>query len=188
MAIASPSAPMWAHLLRYPASLFERFENRQRVHPEFRDGEHAVGAGTLPRGIPMREFSNVDGRRWRVWAVQPDTVLGERRERERRERERRVAGAERALGAPGTPRRSVSDRRVAPGGRPSAANLLPGRWRGGWLVFEALPTIGEHASPWDVEVRRLVPIPPCWDTCSETALQGYFAQASTRLLRPNDAG
>jgi len=129
--------------------------------------------------MSVREFRSPDGRQWRVWAVRPNTVMSERRQRDRR-----VAPVDSLDDPPVLERRRLPDRRVADGarsrGRPG--ELLPDRWRDGWLVYEEVPRTPGASAP--RETRRLAPIPPQWESCSEAELAEQLARASVsrRLL------
>lgn len=117
-----------------------------------------------------REITGPDGRRWRVSAVRPQDVLGERR----RGAERRVTPVEALADPPVLQRRTGIDRRVYVERRHALPGaLLPQGWSDGWLLFEAV------GRPGDVpEVRRRAPIPADWSTLSDEALARELARAT----------
>jgi len=122
--------------------------------------------------MSVREFRAPDGRRWRVWAVRPNSAITERRRMDRR-----VTPVEALDDPPVLERRRSGNRRQRPRSRPG--ELLPDRWRDGWLVYEDVSTAtGDH------EMRRLAPIPPQWESCSEADLATHLARAivSWRLM------
>lgn len=100
--------------------------------------------------MALREFAGPDGVHWQVWNVQPARTFSPVRSGQ----ERRV------LETPGfrPERRSGSDRR--------RLSLTTGLERG-WLCFESAS-----------EKRRLTPMPPDWETCSEEQLGRYAGQAN----------
>jgi hypothetical protein len=116
-----------------------------------------------------------DGRRWRVTAVRPQDVLGERR----RGADRRVTPVESLLDPPVLQRRTGDDRRVFVERRHALPGvLLPQAWHDGWLLFEAV------GAPADApEVRRRAPIPDGWTTLPDAALALELSRAS-RPSRP----
>jgi hypothetical protein len=122
----------------------------------------------------FRTFLAPDGRRWRVWLVQPNARMGERRQPV----DRRQTPVEEVLDPPLIERRRSAERRITP-----SAGLrvtpLPEVWRRGWLVFE--PEDAEAAGP--ARRRRLAPVPECWRTCADEALTALWAGAepSTRV-------
>lgn len=99
--------------------------------------------------MALRRFVDADGRAWEAWHVRPLQAH--------------------------TPVRSGEDRRARPGDQ-----FHPDRRGGpdrrtqpfnpalayGWVVFE---TPGEK--------RRLVPAPPEWDDCPDTALEQFWRRA-----------
>ncbi|MGZ8378192.1 MAG: hypothetical protein ACXWZS_14725 [Gemmatirosa sp.] len=115
-----------------------------------------------------------DGGRWRVTAVRPQDVLGERR----RGDDRRVTPVESLLDPPVLQRRRGDDRRVFTERRHALpGQLLPREWHDGWLLFEAL------GGPADTrDVRRRAPIPEGWATLPDAALALELSRAS----RPRD--
>jgi hypothetical protein len=123
--------------------------------------------------MPVREFHSPDGRLWRVWAVRPNGFGSDRRRQERR-----VTPVEALIDPPVIQRRRGADRRVAADGsrgRSRPGDLLPGQWREGWLVFDDGPPDGSHGG--HHEMRRLAPIPPRWESCSEAELAVLLARA-----------
>jgi hypothetical protein len=115
-----------------------------------------------------RRFYTSDGQRWRVWAVRPGTVAGERRRTERRD----PARLQRTVEPPLIERRRTRDRR-APGDRPThfrLSHVLPEAWRDGWLVFE--PADNALDTP-----RRLPAVPSDWQECDDRQLEEYFERA-----------
>ena len=132
--------------------------------------------------MSVREFQSPDGRRWRVWAVHPNAAIAERRRVERR-----VTPVEALDDPPVLERRRSPDRRAA-GTRPRRpGELLPDRWREGWLVYEEL----SDAPAGRRETRRLAPIPAQWETCSEAELAVQLARATLaqkNLGTPRSAG
>lgn len=115
-----------------------------------------------------RTFLAPDGRRWRVWLVQPSGRSGERRQGG----ERRQTPVEEVADPPLLERRRSEDRRTTPSA-PTRVAPLPDPWREGWLVFDTGDRVGEagHAR------RRLAPIPACWSECSENELGALWARA-----------
>ena len=133
--------------------------------------------------MPAREFRSPDGRRWRVWAVKPDEVgravrigvVGERRRRERR-----GTPIEALADPPVLQRRGSAERRVgAATARRAVADVLPAPWCEGWLVFRSAPEAPYHPR----ETRRLAPIPPCWDGCSDEELARHLREAAPSAAR-----
>ena len=124
--------------------------------------------------MSVREFRAPDGRRWRVWDVRPNDEAGERRRTDRR-----VTPIESLDDPPVLERRHGIDRRAAGATRPRMrpGDLLPDRWRDGWLVYEDVSSDGH-------ETRRLAPIPPQWESLSEAELAARLEHAvvSKRLL------
>ena len=117
-----------------------------------------------------REITGPDGRRWRVTAVRPQDVLGERRQGG----ERRTTPIEALADPPVLQRRAGIERRVRAELRHALPGaLLPEDWRDGWLLFEALgaPT----AAP---DVRRRAPIPTGWTSLPDEALARELARAT----------
>jgi hypothetical protein len=111
-----------------------------------------------------------DGRRWRVTAVRPQEVLGERR----RGPERRVTPVESLLDPPVLQRRHGDERRRVDEQRHALPGaLLPEAWHDGWLLFEALGGSDESR-----EVRRRAPIPDNWAALGDAALAQELARAS----------
>jgi hypothetical protein len=109
--------------------------------------------------MALREFSDGEGRGWRVWNVHPARGYSSSRAGgERRRRAGAYAGEERR----GHERRHLT-------------LTLPGLERG-WLCFEA----GE-------EKRRMSPIPDDWESCPPERLDAYRARAtpvkSRRIVR-----
>ena len=123
--------------------------------------------------MAVRIFTDSAGTQWTTWAVRPQWER--RRGADRRSgRDRRTHalalpwhGIRRAEQRRAAERRGTSERRLTPGAR---AAILPGLEHG-WLCFEG-----------DGMRRRLVPIPPDWETCDTSALEEYHRQATpTRL-------
>ena len=110
-----------------------------------------------------RTFTDALGMEWDVWEVHPQ--LAERRTRERRGR-----------GAAAQPSRVARDRRLLRDRRRHAVAEVRLRitdgFERGWLVFQSA-----------VEKRRLAPIPPHWDECSETLL-GDLCDRATPVGEP----
>jgi hypothetical protein len=127
---------------------------------------------TAVRASPMlvRRFHTSDGSPWRVWAVRPATVFGERRLGERR-----LGGSTRGLPV-GRERRTGVDRRSGQANSdwPRQSHVLPAQWQGGWLVFE--PDSSMSSAPSE-QLRRLAPIPADWETCADSTLTRYFEEA-----------
>ena len=96
-----------------------------------------------------RTFTDAAGTEWDVWEVHPQ--LAERRTTQRRER------------AANQPPRAVRDRRVLRdrrrGGPAEVRTKISEGFERGWLVFQSVD-----------EKRRLAPIPPHWDECTEARL------------------
>ncbi len=114
-----------------------------------------------------RRIRDEQGRSWRVTAVRPDDVLGERR---LTADDRRVTPIESLLDPPVLQRRAGRERRVASEPRHTApGTLLPPAWRDGWLMFES-----------DDEVRRLAPIPSGWAAMADAELAGLLPRAARR--------
>ena len=114
-----------------------------------------------------REVRDAQGRPWRVTAVRPNDVLGERR---LTADDRRVTPIESLLDPPVLQRRSGRDRRVANERRHALPGaLLPPAWRDGWLMFES-----------DEEVRRLAPIPSDWTDMADAELAGLLPRSARR--------
>ena len=129
-------------------------------------------SATRSPAIGGREITAADGRRWRVTAVRPQDVLGERRHGE----ERRTTPIEALADPPVLQRRAGEERRVHSELRHALPGmLLPEDWRDGWLLFEA---IGAPGDPPDV--RRRAPIPDGWATLPDDVL----ARELTRATRP----
>lgn len=86
-------------------------------------------------GMPLREFTDSTGRRWRVWDIRPEQMHAATRAEDHLQ---------------------------------SVIN--------GWLAFE--PATGG-------EKRRLAPIPPRWDSATETELEAMLERAeSSRIEGP----
>jgi hypothetical protein len=120
--------------------------------------------------MSVREFQSPDGRQWRVWAVRPNSAISERRRSDRR-----ITPVESLEDPPVLERRRSSDRRAAGSrARSRPGELLPDRWRDGWLVYEEVPAVPRGLP----ETRRLAPIPPQWESCSEAELAEQLARAS----------
>jgi hypothetical protein len=136
--------------------------------------------------MSVREFRSPDGRLWRVWAVQPQGFTGRGmrvggdQAGDRRRGDRRQTPVETLEDPPILQRRRAPDRRIrkAAGVHRSPAELLPARWRDGWLVFEPVDmhSHGDRAR----ETRRLTPIPECWDGCSDAELAEHLCVAAAR--------
>ena len=107
-----------------------------------------------------RVFRDSRGVEWQTWDVVPQLT-------ERREIERRM----RRVPVPHADRRRDSDRRLINGRRPALTAGLDN----GWLCFEG-----------SLEKRRLTPIPPDWQRCSDAQLEKY-CQAAKRAPRPSTA-
>lgn len=131
---------------------------------------HPSTSATRSTAIGGREITGADGRRWRVTAVRPQEVLGERR----RGTERRTTPIDTLEDPPVLQRRTGDERRVHAELRHAMPGmLLPEDWRDGWLLFEA---IGAPGDPPDV--RRRAPIPEGWATLPDDALARELARAS----------
>ena len=114
-----------------------------------------------------RRVRDAQGRTWRVTAVRPNDVLGERR---LTADDRRVMPVEDLLDPPVLQRRKGRDRRVANEPRHATPGaLLPPNWREGWLMFES-----------DEEVRRLAPIPDDWTSMADAELAGLLPRTARR--------
>lgn len=97
--------------------------------------------------MPHRNFRAADGHVWEVWEVIPG---GWRDQERRRAADRRSANP---IIAPKIERRSGKDRR-------SPSPLVHGELAGGWLAFESRG-----------EKRRLAPVPPDWESFSDSQLE-----------------
>lgn len=118
----------------------------------------------------VREITGSDGRRWRVTAVRPQDVLGERR----RGTDRRATPVEALDDPPVLQRRRGAERRVYVEHRHAMPGLLlPEDWRDGWLLFEA---VGAPGDPPDL--RRRAPIPANWTSLPDEALGRELARAT----------
>jgi hypothetical protein len=132
--------------------------------------------------MSTREFRSPDGRRWRVWAVQPDALgrairigaVGERRRRERR-----LASAEAPADRLIFRRRRIERRVAAATARRAPSDVLPAPWCDGWLVFRSDPAPADGAR----ESRRLAPIPAGWDALSEEELARLLQEAAPPATR-----
>ena len=114
-----------------------------------------------------RRVRDAQGRSWRVTAVRPNDVLGERR---LTAADRRVTPIESLFDPPVLQRRSGRERRVANERRHALPGaLLPPAWRDGWLMFES-----------DDEVRRLAPIPSDWTGMADAELAGLLPGSTRR--------
>ncbi len=115
-----------------------------------------MGLAVNPKAKPMslRNFRDSEGGDWQVWDVLPHS----RRQAERRRADRRRYPPP-AYGGP--ERRVRADRRVR-----SPQLLTPGL-ESGWLCFETAS-----------EKRRLTPIPPQWESCSDEELERFCRNAS----------
>lgn len=114
-----------------------------------------------------RRIRDAQGRTWRVTAVRPNDVLGERR---LSADDRRVVPVESLLDPPVLQRRKGRDRRVVSEPRHALPGaLLPPDWRDGWLMFES-----------DEEVRRLAPIPSNWTSMADAELAGLLPPRTAR--------
>ena len=115
----------------------------------------------------VRHFTAPDRTTWRVWAVRPAVVLGDRRHADDR---RVLADDDEAADPPILERRRGADRRQvgAAAGHRRGTRVLPQQFHEGWLVFEADRS---------TDVRRLAPIPGDWEECPEAALGEYLARA-----------
>lgn len=124
--------------------------------------------------MSVREFQTPDGERWRVWAVRPNHIIGERRRDDRR-----ITPVESLDDPPVLERRLGVDRRHGDARRRRAlpGTLLPDAWQEGWLVFER--TGDGHRTRATPETRRLAPIPDCWDRCSPEDLADHLRDATT---------
>jgi hypothetical protein len=134
--------------------------------------------------MSVREFQSPDGRQWRVWAVRPNSAITERRRLDRR-----ITPVESLDDPPVLERRRSPDRRAAGGPRlrNRPGELLPDRWREGWLVYEEMPRTPDTPC----ETRRLAPIPPQWESWSEAELAAQLARATLaqkNLGTPRSAG
>ncbi|HEX2204406.1 MAG TPA: hypothetical protein VHG91_13940 [Longimicrobium sp.] len=104
--------------------------------------------------MALRTFRSSAGVPWQVWSVIPGIREGEER---RRGYDRRSPDP--VLRYTGPERRGAPDRR-------KTARLLASALAAGWLVFES-PS----------ERRRLFPIPPAWDACSDAQLERWCERA-----------
>jgi hypothetical protein len=130
--------------------------------PESQTIHLSASAQSGPAG--PRQIRDADGRSWRVTAVRPNDVLGERRHASA---DRRTVPVESLLDPPVLQRRSGHDRRVSDERRHALPGaLLPPAWRDGWLLFES----GD-------EVRRLAPIPAGWTSMADAELAGVIPAA-----------
>lgn len=121
--------------------------------------------------MSVREFQSPDGRQWRVWEVRPNSAISERRRTDRR-----VTPVESLEDPPVLERRRSPDRRTVAASRARSrpGELLPDRWRDGWLVYQEV----SGAARGTPEMRRLAPIPPQWESCSEAELAEQLGRAS----------
>ena len=101
--------------------------------------------------MAYRTFVDRRNTYWQVWDVRPDKI-------ERRTVERRRGGSGEWKGAE---RRSADRRRLG-----QRRIVLDDGLGSGWLVFESKS-----------EKRRLTPIPPDWETSSESELRSYCEKA-----------
>lgn len=118
--------------------------------------------------MALRSFRGPDGALWSVWSVIPSGFSVEER---RRGYDRRCP--EPILRYAGPERRATPDRRRASG-------MVAASLNAGWLAFEG-----------GGERRRLAPIPPWWDRCSEEELARLCARAApvaSALRNPQPAG
>ena len=99
-----------------------------------------------------RTFTDSAGIAWQVWEVHPEIV------------ERRSGGDRRGMPAPDPviERRGRPERRV----RRRPRGVLRPEFERGWLCFDA-----------GMFRRRLAPIPPCWEECSDTELEALCGRA-----------
>ena len=129
--------------------------------------------------MSVREFEAPDGRRWRVWSVRPNYLIGERRARDRR-----ATPVESLIDPPVLERRRGVERRqaAARNRRALPGELLPRDWQDGWLVFADVsgerPRADAEADRHGRETRRLAPIPACWDQCDGDDLIAHWRAAS----------
>jgi hypothetical protein len=131
------------------------------ILPRYSGRKHKV-ASSLPyiatdevERMAYRNFIDSEGIEWQAWDVLPKAV-------DRRFTRRRVSREGFTL-----PERRRADRRK-----------VEGRWtpltsglRDGWLCFDA-----------DGNRRRLTPIPPDWEDCPPSRLEGYCRSASAVRL------
>lgn len=114
--------------------------------------------------MALRSFRGSDGVLWQVWSVIPGfRESGERR----RGYDRRSPDP--VLRYTGPERRTHPDRR-------RTALFLASTLAAGWLVFES-PS----------ERRRLSPIPPGWDACSDAQLERWCERATPVVGYPAPA-
>ena len=112
--------------------------------------------------MSLREFSDGDGRTWRVWGTVPGTP-----------HEADVFAQSARLQQAAERRAAERQAREAAGAPPEARHgppVSPGREHG-WLTFQS----GE-------EKRRLSPIPTEWATASDAELRRYLARADVVRL------
>ena len=127
--------------------------------------------------MSVREFQSPDGRQWRVWEVRPNSAISERRRTDRR-----ITPVESLDDPPVLERRRGPDRRtLASKARSRPGELLPDRWRDGWLVYEEVPAAPRAPR----ETRRLAPIPPRWESWTEAELAEQLAHASVSRRSAN---
>jgi hypothetical protein len=112
--------------------------------------------------MALKTFVSSKGVLWHVWSVIPGSRESDER---RRGYERRSPDP--VLAYKGPERRATPDRR-------RRATLFSAALAAGWLTFES-PT----------ERRRLVPIPPAWDSCSDARLERLCEQAQVILTFPS---
>jgi hypothetical protein len=116
--------------------------------------------------VSHRTFRTAAGDEWQVWNVVPGTW-----------RYTITAGKERRRGDRRSPdpvlRYTGPERRR--GERRSSHTVLDGNLAAGWLTFER-----------GAERRRVVPIPPGWESLSEAGLERLWATAAVVPRRIHD--
>ena len=119
----------------------------------------------LSRPMPHRTFTDTDGVPWDVWDVVPDDAV---RAMGRRTGERR---GQDILLYNGPERRSGEDRRKVHLRLAAKRYTLTPGLEHGWLVYES-PT----------EKRRVMPIPPRWESRSDAELE-HLCRSATPVQR-----
>jgi hypothetical protein len=111
--------------------------------------------------VASRFFTDSTGTQWTVWDVRPDP-------RDRRSGDDRRSGRERRTDPTRLRQVDRSDRRAGVDRRVTARTrvVVQAGYEHGWLCFSGAS-----------QRRRLAPIPPDWEQCSDAALEGYCTRA-----------
>ena len=107
--------------------------------------------------MPIREFDDPEGNLWQAWRIVP--TLGPRDA---------YAGPERRTEPSPAP---ILERRH---GERVKRRILTPELQQGWLCFEGAG-----------EKRRLAPVPPDWERCSDAQLHAYWLSAE--VVRPRES-